>query len=310
MYSRLLRTFGVALVAMLVFASRLEAVEPVFLGYGSDPQWSPSGKLIGAWRGDTLVVFDVQARKELKSIPVRRPKFCYWISEDTLALSYQGSTDAATPSDRWPIVIRSIVTLDGHYTEILRDTIVDSRNSLSHWRQLPNGKVGVYRLTNDARTAFYVLRGAQLVQEEPDTIAQLRCWEQTPQSVFAIYPSPSCSLALVFTNDDEALLLDVSSKNTRKIGNRSEKLEGGRFGVLDRARWSQTEQFVSMTNFIEDGHYLYSSEIVVLDINTLRSHKVSELVGDGTIGAEWSPLGNVLVIEKEGSLSLWKAEDQ
>ena len=307
MKSRLLRTFGLVLITMSFLASGLKANNPVFLGYGSDPQWSPSGKLIGAWRGDTLIVFDVQTCKELKSIPVHRPKFCYWISEDTLALSYQGRTEAERPRDRWPTVTRSIVTLDGNYTEILSDTIVDSRNSLSHWRQLPNGKVGVFRLTNDTRTAFLVQRNGRFVEDDPDTIAQLHCWEQTPQSVFAVYPSPSCSLALVFTNDDEALLLSVSGKHSRKIRDRSSKIEGGRYSVLDRAHWSSDGRFLSMTNFIEDGHYLYACGILVLNIQTLELQKVSELPRDGNLEAAWSPVESVLAIEREGSLVLWKA---
>lgn len=213
------------------------------------------------------------------------------------------------PRDRTPIVTRSIVTIDGSYTEILRDTIVDSRNSLSHWRQLSNGKVGVFRLTNDTRTAFFVQRNGQFVEDDPDTVAQLQCWDQVPQSVFAVYPSPSCSLALVFTNDDEATLSSVSGKNSRKIRNRSSKIEGGRFSILDRVHWSPDGQFLSMTNFIEDGHYLYSTEILILSIQTLELRKVSELLRTGNLEAAWSPNESVLVIEKEESLVLWQARD-
>lgn len=306
MKSRLLRTFGLVLITMSFLASGLKANNPVFLGYGSDPQWSPSGKLIGAWRGDTLIVFDVQTCKELKSIPVHRPKFCYWISEDTLALSYQSRTEAERPRDRWPIVTRSIVTLDGNYTEILSDTIVDSRNSLSHWRQLPNGKVGLFRIVNDVRTAFLQLVGGKLQAVSADTVSREQCWQKSPSLVEAWFPSANCSLSLAYSNEKRLVVLANDGSVLKDIGPRSELRDGGKFMIADRPFWSYDSRFLSFTEFVEDERMVLSTSIVVVSLSDFNRTVVQTSYVNQILTASWSPSNTVLLLMAEGRLQTWQ----
>lgn len=308
MHSRLLCTFGLAIIAMSVFASRLEAVEPVFLGYGSDPQWSPSGKLIGAWRGDTLVVFDADVRKELKCIPVRRPKFYYWISEDSLALSYQDETVASRTTDRWPIITRSIVTSQGGIYTVLCDTVYDSRNCLTHWRRLPSGKVGVFKNENGNRTKFYSLQQETLVETLVDTLNMTNCWESAPPGATQYFPSPSCSLAVSYSEDDSVEILRRDGSFLRLVAARGTSLPEGRIAITGRPRWSYDEKYVCFRRVIEDEHSQEASELFILEVESGNKILLAAFHGPFVPDYEWSLDENLLIVSDplEGRLLLWQ----
>ncbi|MGB5108099.1 MAG: hypothetical protein WBP29_10815, partial [Candidatus Zixiibacteriota bacterium] len=271
-------------------------------------QWSPSGKLIGAWRGDTLVVFDVQARKELKSIPVRRPKFCYWISEDSLALSYQDETAASKAIDRWPIITRSIITAQGGVDTILCDTVYDSRNSLTHWRQLPTNKVGVFRNENGRRTKFYSLQQGTLAETLVDTLDMTNCWESAPAGATQYFPSPSCSLAVSYSEEDNVEVLGRDGSLIRLVVARGTPLPEGKIAITGRPRWSYDEKYICFRTVIEDEHSQEASELFIFEIESGNKIPLVSFKGPFVPDYEWSFDRNWLIVSDplEGRLLLWQ----
>lgn len=308
MNSRLLRTFWLVFVTMSFLASGLKASNPVFLGYGSDPQWSPSGKLICAWRGDTLVVFDVSAKKETKTIPVLRPKFLYWLTDDTLALSYQGETAATRPIDRWPILTRSIITVDGVYTVIRCDTVYDYRNCTTHWMQVPDGKVGIFRVESGLRTKFFSFESNSLRESPPDTARRAECWAKAPIDVTQFFPSHSCSMAVVYTADEFVDIVQTNGSQMIRVAPRGVRLPDGKTSITGKPKWSYDDRFVCFRRVVEDGHNQFGSEVILLDLHTRDQVSLSSTNSSLPLTFQWSSAGSDLImsIPEEERLMLWQ----
>ena len=64
---------------------------------GGDPRWSPSGKMLSVWRGDTVDVYNMDSLKLVKSVVANRPWSYYWFGEDCLAVFYKTYTEARRP---------------------------------------------------------------------------------------------------------------------------------------------------------------------------------------------------------------------
>ncbi len=295
MLAVVVRTFLAIVASLTLLTNSAVSAEPTFLGYGTDPQWSPSGRLIGAWRHDTLAIFDVAAMKEIKTLAVPQPKFFYWISEDTIALSYQGQTVGVKPTDRYATITRAILTLRGQYQQVLGDTILDSRNCLTHWRKLPNGQVGVFRVENGTRTKFYTLLAGSLTEHAPDTTEQAKCWAKAPFGVTAYYPAHNCALAVVFTSDEFVDVLNADGARTFRVAPRAQVLPDGKYLVTGKPAWSQSGRYVSFRQVIEDGHYQYKFTLLVFDVATGDIEELAEVDGNETIESEWSPTADRLI---------------
>jgi len=306
MNSHWFRPFGSIAAIVAGLAVTAQAADPVFLGYGSAPQWSPSGGLIGAWRGDTLVVFDVAAGKEVKTIPVQRPKFFYWFSEDSIALSYQGRTEAAIPRYRETIVTHAVLDLNGHFKRFDCDTLEDERNYITHWRKLPNGKVGAFELRDGVPTKFLVPGGDGFVEADPDTSARSSCWHYTPKWARESYPSPDCSRAFVISRNSEMKLTDSSGLVLRDFGKRLVQIGGGKYTIMDRPAWASDGTHLSFTKYTEDGHFLYATEIIVIDPTSNKEQVVAQVTGQDLLSCNWAPADARLAITEKGRISVWQ----
>jgi dipeptidyl aminopeptidase/acylaminoacyl peptidase len=78
MYSRVFRTIGLIVSIVACVASAVVAGDPMLVGKGSMPQWSPDNQYISFIRNDSLLVTDTSAVDKTKLLCTGSIKRYYW----------------------------------------------------------------------------------------------------------------------------------------------------------------------------------------------------------------------------------------
>ncbi len=143
---RWLRTFWIVVGFVACATGIASAAEPVFLGYGTNPKWSPSGNQISIVTEGGFDIYRVDPPSKICSVRSPAPWHYYWYNEDTLAVYFKEYTKSNKPKNQFPIGINSILSLSGELTEISRDTAFMPRTYITPWKKLPSGDIGFFRV--------------------------------------------------------------------------------------------------------------------------------------------------------------------
>ena len=277
---------------VILFFAAVYAQEPVFLGYGSDPQWSPSGKYVAIKTDsgfDVVVTDSVRLRSHLD---VQPPWLYHWVNDDTLALYFKEYTKAAKPIESVRVGINALLSFDGRLVEVSRDTAFSPRDYLSPWQRLPSGEVGVFKIENGIRVAYFKMLGTNLVPAIADTAGALSCRDSLGRlfSGFEITPSPQCSRAFgQRASDRSTLILDSNGKMLVDLGISPSRLAQNRMRYLVFPKWSYSGTFLTLQEEIEDGHTTFTNDILLVNVSNGNVIRVTNLADCGATDVDWSP---------------------
>jgi hypothetical protein len=278
---------------------------------GGDPRWSPSGKMLSVWRGDTVDVYNMDSLKLVKNVVANRPWSYCWYGEDCLAVFYKKYTEASRPCDRNLIATNATLRLDdGSIKVITYDTVISRANCTTPWEKLPDGTIGVYRLRDGARNQFLKLTDNRLVETPADTSRIIACESrfQSLRSKYEYHASPNCAWAFAYRAPDEmTVLLDSAGQEILTIGPRVVRNQRQHFDNIGDPQWSACGRYVTYEYTEDDGHYLYNSSIYIVDTEARSIQVVTNLM-EGEVGeVYWSPVAPqfVVITEKLGGVALW-----
>jgi hypothetical protein len=276
-----------------------------FVGQGGDPKWSPSGQRLAVWQADTIHIYNIDSLKLVTTLIVKHPWHYFWINEDTLAFYYKQQTPPKVPS----IIINGVFDLRGNYTEVSRAANYP-HDYVSPWQKLADGSIGVSEVKNDSLQRFMRLIDGKLQTVAVDSSTLMRCRSRfgSLRSRYDYFPSPAGDKAFAYRVPDEmTVLLDSAGQEILTIGPRVVKNQRERFDYIGDPQWSACGRYVTYEHTEEDGHFLYSSSICIVDTETKTIQVVTNLV-EGEVGeVYWSPIAPkfVIVSAKLGGVVLW-----
>ena len=132
------------LVVMAASAAVAEIGQPILIGKGRDPQWSPDERHIAFLEGDKLMVKRLDSPGEARYLytgPILR---YYWLDDSTLA-TQERKMDLARPE---PLKVAKIVrvSLSGESEVLAYDSLDASRGNDADLRlkRFADGTVGFY----------------------------------------------------------------------------------------------------------------------------------------------------------------------
>jgi dipeptidyl aminopeptidase/acylaminoacyl peptidase len=267
---------------------------------GGDPRWSPSGKMLSVWRGDTVDVYNMDSLKLVKSAVANRPWSYYWFGEDRLAVFYKTYTEARRPLDKNLIATNALLRLDdGSVKVITCDTVMSRANCTTPWEKLSDGTIGVYHIREGVRNQFLKLADNRLVVALADTSKIIACESrfQPLRSKYEYNASPNCAWALAYRAADEvAVILDSVGRESFVVGHKVVTTSDHLFKCMALPTWSSNGEFVAFLETIEDGQRIYSANAVLVDVRNSAVHRVTELTTGMVESIEWSPTASEFVI--------------
>ena len=188
---------------------------------------------------------------------------------------------------------------DGSVKIITCDTVMSRANCTTPWEKLPDGTIGVYRLRDGVRNQFLKLTDNRLVVALADTSRIIACESrfQPLRSKYEYYASPNCAWALAYRAPDEvAVVLDSVGRESFVVGHKVATIGDHLFRCMARPTWSSSGEFVTFFESIEDGHMIYSSNVVLVDVRNSAVHRITELTTGMVESIEWSPTASEFVI--------------
>ena len=81
---------------------------------------------------------------------------------------------------------------------------------------------------------------------------------------------------------------------------------GGKFTGISRPSWSADGSDLSYVKYTEDGHYLYATEIAIVNMTDFETTIIASVSGNSWLSCAWAPIGNTLAIVEDGRLLLWE----
>jgi hypothetical protein len=257
------------------------------------------------WQADTVRVYNIDSLKLVTTLTAKRPWHYFWINEDTLAFYYKQQTPPKVPS----IIINGVFDLRGNYTEVSRATNYP-HDYVSPWQRLADGSIGVSEVKDDSIQRFMRLIDGKLQTVAVDSSTLMRCRSRfgSLRSRYDYFPSPAGDKAFAYRAPDEmTVLLDSAGQEILTIGPRVVKNQRERSDYIGDPQWSACGRYVTYAYTEEDGHFLYSSSICIVDTETKTIQVVTNLM-DGEVGeVYWSPVAPqfVVVSAKLGGVVLW-----
>ncbi len=298
--------FGLLFTVLYLGTASGLSVDSVEVGLGYEFKWSPSGRQISAWRGDSLLLIDAATgiRRAVKS--AGQPDLCFWRNEEQFLVAYSSHTEASRPCDQMRISRRGVMDLTGEYTELFCDTLWDAHNYVSPWQEFPDGRIGCLRVAEGRPSEYLVLAGSELVRVIPDWPAAAECSQAISDSNATCQPSPDSTHFVVYRGERMISIQDSSGQTVFELGPRVREKSQGRYEYTDKIAWSPDGMFLSITKETEDGHYSYGSELQIFDLKSRTLKSLQVTTNELTITCAWSPARNDLLVGCGGKMSIMR----
>lgn len=293
--------------------------EPIVIGRGGDPRWSPLGERLAARSDSGFDIYEMSSRKIIASFPVEPPWLYRWYGEDTLALSYKKMERLDGYMTR--ISANGLVDFSGYYTEIVRDTAYrQKRTGITPWVTLRDGSVGYFDLYDDAKVQWNVLNGSEISRSAADTSTTIECDRLLSEyrEAHGGTPSPDCAkLYTLRSPDNVVVVLGADGSELCAVGQRDILLEQDNQHTVVRSlifrSWSPSSRFLTVAEEVGDGHFAYRDNLFLLDVAACELKAITHFDTTAYMTRPvWSPVADEFVIScpKLGGIVLWRpAED-
>ncbi len=267
------------------------------VGSGVQPKWSPSGDLLAARDGDSLVIYDANTLEWIRSVSVPLRGRCDWLSETEFGITFWGNVKGTFGKPNiWTV---GKLDLSGNYVQILCDTLVESAmRTYSVWCRLANGSTGFWVLDDGRRVEFWNYENGQIVRPAVDTSDFHACddfWRGLESQHVDVLSTRDCGRAFAIRPDDRMMVvIDTAGKIICELGERVRIVDQNNMrtisGEFTNPTWSSSGRFLGINDTWDEGHVELRENIWVIDVEENRFQMVTGFDTTSYLGTvQWSP---------------------
>jgi len=299
--------------------------QPILIGTGGAPHWSPDGTKLAFMSGGWLCVRSADGKGEIKKVAEIRPDFFEWMSDSEFVVFEKEYSKVETLATRPSLRIRKI-TLDGRATTVVEDTTFSKTSppKITQPKVLPDGTIGYYECKGGYQDweckDFKIIKQGKL---KPDsalkqmiaTTEGFPAWGEiwlesvdravkkkiTPGREY-LFPKLSPDDNKILTSYGPAeFVLDLKGNVILDLGKERPQAPTGYSAYIGGASWSPDSRRIIYYVTIEDGHFLYDKDIYIINADGTGKIQLAVTPDEKEGGASWSPDGTKIAYRSETS---------
>ena len=300
--------------------------EPIVIGTGGEPKWSPDGTRLAFISGGWLCVADADGRGEIQKIVKLKPWTFDWMSDSAFVGSEKRSW-SGKGGDRGHNLIIKTVDMRGQVQIIREDsvTIIPKSRELSYISTpviLKDGTVGYYEVHEkpggDSKV-FKIMKEGNLKPETAmkqthltgrgletiNGIVKKRIPIDKKYGFLKLSPDETKILAFLGSYTSDLVILDTNGVELAKLGVGAIEIAPGVFasGASSRAQWSPDSKKIVYTWFVESERHpeAETSDLYIINADGTGKIQITDTPDEAEHYPVWSPGGTKIAYHSENT---------
>jgi hypothetical protein len=293
--------------------------EPILIGTGGDPHWSPDGTKLAFISGGWLCVKSADGKGEIKKVAEVRPDFLEWMS-DTEFVVYEREFPKTESIAVMPRLSIKRITIDGQVIPVVRDTTFSKTTppKITPPKVLPDGTIGYYECKGGYQDweckDFKIIKQGKL---KPDSALKQMVAIIVSTEISSAWgeiwlESVDRTVKKKITPGKEYIFAELSPDGSKILADYGPAefvfdlkgnvmLDLGKYrpqttlpnclaGIVG-AEWSPDAQKILYYVEVEDGHEVYDMDIYIINVDGTGKTPIAVTLEQIEAGASWSPDG-------------------